>query len=82
MVWRYDLWSTLFVFIVSILAIIFAFMSIWLISIMFLPITLYSGWYLIKMIKRKTTFIEEPCGKLYETLKEKRKKKLEKLNTL
>lgn len=32
------------------------------------------------MIKNKTTVIEEPCGTQYETLKEKRKKKLKQIN--
>lgn len=97
MAWRYELWSTLFVFIVSILAIIMAFMSIWIISIMFLPLLLYSGWYLIKMIKNKTTMVEEPIkpqqqytDELFAQMKKEnlrvkklqRRKKLEKLNTI
>ena len=84
MVWRTSLWSTLFGFIVSLALIVFA--SIiggvfeFICLMFFTPILLYTGYFLFKFWKYKTTVIEEEGFYDWKNnIKIERRKKLKKI---
>jgi len=92
MIWRYTLATTLFVFLFCLTIFIGSCflltdykgesnIMLLFLNVIMLPLFFFTGVILYKMIKRKTTVIEEPAN-FYPTLKNTRKRKLKKINKI